>query len=100
MSKQAQDNIKTVPFEYEFIDFEGETVTGIVNLRKPTPPEISRCTKAMTKDPNRAFKNLVMDLVAEGDREAFKAVALEYPGIPTALGGELFKRAGFESVGN
>ncbi|MBF0454949.1 MAG: hypothetical protein HQL72_09085 [Magnetococcales bacterium] len=98
MEKTNKPNL--YPFDYEFTNFAGELVSGTVNLREPTPQELSLCTKKMTKDPVVAFKNMILPLVAESERESFKESVARYPGIATAIGGEIYKRTGFESLGN
>jgi hypothetical protein len=78
-------------------DAEGP-VTLAHEFARPKPVHLDRLTKRVSESPWKANRDLLMDLVAEGDRDDLGREIEEYPGIVMALSGKLLEMAGATST--
>jgi hypothetical protein len=92
-------SIKYIALTAEFVDFDEREVRVSYQFRKPTPQQLSRANKEVQKDPERAFKNLLTQLVRPEQADDFKAVVADYPGVATSFATEVYKRMGYDSLG-
>lgn len=103
MTEKSQDKpemgAKYIDLTAEFTDFDEREVRVTHSFRKPNPQQLSRANKEVQKDPERAFKNLLTQLVHPDQAEAFKAVVADYPGVATSFANEIYKRMGYDSLG-
>jgi isopropylmalate/homocitrate/citramalate synthase len=90
---------KYIELASEFTDFEDNEIKVSFQFKKPTTQQVSRANKEMSKAPERAFKNLLLEIVHEDQRDDFKKVADEYPGVVVSFADEIYKRIGYGSLG-
>lgn len=95
----AEEAAKYIALTAEFVDFEEREVRVSYQFRKPTPQQLSRANKEVQKDPERAFKNLLTQLVKPEQADDFKAVVADYPGVATSFATEVYRRMGYDSLG-
>jgi hypothetical protein len=83
----------------EFVDFDDFDVKVSYQFKKPTTQQVARANKEMSKAPERAFKNLLLEVVKEDQKEDFRKVADEYPGVVVSFADEIYRRIGYGSLG-
>lgn len=103
-----EDTRKFVKFSHSFEDVwagedaeEGQVITLSFRFAKPTKLQIQRLQDKASRSPAQAAKNLLLDVIHPGDRQAFMEKLEEYPGIATTFSGAIIKGVGISpELGN
>ncbi len=95
----SEDEGTYISLKAEFEDFAERDVCVICRFQQPTKPQVQRCQKEVGKNPDRAFRTLILDCVHKDDKDRLIREMDTYPGLPTTFGSEILRRSGFDSLG-
>ncbi len=102
MEPETTVNEKHYPITCSFTDFEDNEILLTYGFKKPSEPQLNRCTSEAgrkKKNPMPVFKNFLLSIIDPADADEFNKNSDEYPGIVLSLSDNIFDRMGYASAG-